>query len=394
MIDFHTSTKRERSNAEKYSLRSALFGTDEVLPMWVADMDIHTPPSVIAAVTKRAQHEIYGYEMMPDSAFEAQISWMRRRHRLSLRREWMFYSPSVVASINVAIRAFSNEGDAVIIQPPVYAPFESSIRHNGRQVVKNPLRRDAQGVYRFDLEDLKAKITCKTKLLILCSPHNPVGRVWHRDELLALADICLEHHIKVISDEIHSDLVYAPHVHTPFMALSSVIREITLTTIGPGKTFNLAGMSISTVVIANVDMRERFEAEYRSIHFAEGTIFGHVALETAYQEAESWLDALLLHLKQNQYKLQKVLQAYQSAISWNLPEGTYLAWLNCDKMALTDSRLRSFFIEEARLGLSPGLAFGKEGSGFMRLNFAVPSDTMDEALDRLDSALKRSVDDH
>ncbi len=388
MPNFYTSHRRDTSNAEKYTLREHLFGTEDVIPMWVADMDINTPSAVVNAVSKRAKHEVYGYEMMPDCAFEAQILWMQRRHDMAIKREWMFYSPSVVASINVAIRAFSKEGDGVIIQPPVYAPFESSIKNNRRKVVKNPLRRDCSGTYRFDLDDLKAKITCKTKLLILCSPHNPVGRVWERDELEALAAICLEHEIKVISDEIHSDLVYAPHVHTPFMTLSDAIRDITLTTIGPGKTFNLAGLSISTVVIGDALMREHFEAEYRSIHFAEGTVFGHVAFESAYREGEAWLDALLLHLQSHREQLHNILQQHHDKITCNIPEGTYLAWLNCDKMALKDTQLRAFFIEKARLGLSPGLTFGKEGSGFMRLNFAVPSDIMDEALLRLKHALE------
>ncbi len=388
MFNFETSVDRAQSNAEKYTLRTTLFRTNEVLPMWVADMDIKSPSCVISALKERVEHEVYGYEIMPDSAYEAQILWMQRRHSITVQREWMFYSPSVVASINVAIRAFSSEGDGIIIQPPVYAPFESSITNNRRKVIKNPLRRDHTGRYCFDLDDLRAKITCKTKLLILCSPHNPVGRVWQRDELAALANICLEHNIKVISDEIHSDLVYAPHVHTPFAALSDAVRDITLTTVGPGKTFNLAGMSISTVVIADVLMRECFEAEYRSIHFAEGTSLGHVAFEAAYRDGEMWLEALLAHLQENIEKLQSVLHVHSSMITCNIPEGTYLAWLNCDKMALKDSELRTFFIEKARLGLSPGLAFGKEGSGFMRLNFAVPSDTMSEALERIDNALK------
>ena len=391
MSNFDTFIDRAQSNAEKYTLRQTLFGTEEVLPMWVADMDIATPPAVVRAVKRRAAHEIYGYEMMPESAFEAQILWMQRRHHLHVKREWMYYSPSVVASINVAIRALSHEGDDVIIQPPVYAPFQSSIQNNGRHVIKNPLRRDAQGVYRFDLDDLKAKITCKTRLLILCSPHNPVGRVWHRDELAALATICLEHNIIIISDEIHSDLVYAPHTYTPLMSLGDAVRHNTVSTLGPGKTFNLAGVSISTAVIADAAMRERFEAEYRSIHFAEGTVFAHVAFEAAYSESEAWLDALLVHLKANQYKLQKMLQQHRHLITCTFPEGTYLAWLNCDKMALTDAQLRAFFIDDARLGLSPGLAFGKEGSRFMRLNFAVPSDVMDEALHRLDDALRSFV---
>ncbi len=391
MFDFNTSLNRAQSNAEKYTLRPTLFGTHKVLPMWVADMDIQTPPCVTSAVKKRAEHEIYGYEMMPDSAFEAQMAWMRQRHHLHVKREWIYYSPSVVASINTAIRAFTQEGEGVIIQPPVYAPFESSIRQNNRRVIKNALRRDASGRYSFDLEDLKAKITCKTnraKLLILCSPHNPVGRVWRQEELHALATLCLEHDVNIFSDEIHSDLVYAPYVHTPLMSLSSAIRACSVTAVGPGKTFNMAGASISTAIIADAGMRKRFDAEYQRIHFAEGSVFSHVAFEAAYREGAPWLDALLQHLQGNQERLRTLLMHHNESITCKFPEGTYLAWLNCAKMALKDSELRSFFIENAGLGLSPGLSFGKEGSGFMRLNFAVPSDIMDEALRRLERALQ------
>ena len=385
---FDTALDRTMSNAEKYTLRQKLFGTEDVLPMWVADMDIDTPECITSAVQQRTKHKIFGYEMMPESAFEAQVEWMQQRHKTDVKREWIFYSPSVVATINMAIKAFSDIGDEVIIQPPVYAPFESSIKNNSRKVLKNPLRIDKEGLYRFDLEDLRSKITCKTKLLILCSPHNPVGRVWTRAELEALTSICLEHNIKILSDEIHCDLVYSPHIHIPLSSLSDAVRNITITTIGPGKTFNLAGLSISTVVIANDAMREKFSNVYESIHFAEGTIFGHVAFEAAYLHGADWLDSLLKHLSENQHKLKRVLKKYDNLITCKFPQGTYLAWLKCDKMGLTNKQLRHFFTKKARLGLSPGLSFGKEGDGYMRLNFAVSSEIMDVALSRLEHALK------
>jgi cystathionine beta-lyase len=376
------------SNAEKYTLRQKLFNTLDVLPMWVADMDIDTAPCIINAIKERVNHKVYGYEMMSDSAYSAQIEWMQRRHDFLIQREWMYYSPSVVATINLAIKAFSAEGDEVIIQPPVYAPFESSIKNNARVVIKNPLKVSVEGDYEFDLDDLKSKITCKTKLLILCSPHNPVGRVWKHNELTALTDICLEHNIKILSDEIHSDLIYTPNRHIPLMSLSDAVRDITITTIGPGKTFNLAGLSISTVIIANKKMKEQFTKVYKSIHFGEGTVFGHVAFETAYTQGEEWLEGLLAHLKNNQEKLQILLQHHQDKITCKLPEGTYLAWLDCSQMKLSSKELRYFFIDQAKLGLSPGLGFGREGDGYMRLNFAVSSELMDNALKRLHDALK------
>jgi len=387
MNDYNTFVDRTSGNAEKYALRRKLFHTEDVLPMWVADMDIVTPPFITEAVSVRAAHTVYGYEEMPNSAFEAQIAWMKRHHDLVIEREWIFYSPSVVATINVAIQAFTKPGDKVIVQPPVYFPFFKSVANNNRQVVSNPLKQLENGDYTFDIEDLKSKIDTDTKLLLLCSPHNPVGRVWKREELQAIADICLEHDIKVLADEIHSDLVYAPHKHIPFASLGDDVNNITITAIGPGKTFNIAGLSISTVVIANETMRRQFYEVYNSIHFAEGTVFGHVGFEAAYRDGADWHKGLMGHLSANVKALKSVCDMHRNKITLTIPEGTYLAWLDCSGMGLSDKALRQFFVEKVKLGLSPGTAFGKEGTQFMRLNFAVPTSIMDQALLRLDQAL-------
>jgi cystathionine beta-lyase len=387
--DFSRLVDRTGTNAEKYALRQKLFGTEDVLPMWVADMDIATPRCVRDAVAERAEHPVYGYEEMPNSAYETQIAWMKKRHGIAMKREWMLYSPSVVATINVAIQAFTRPGDKVIVQSPVYFPFYSSVSNNDRELLLNPLRRDENGDYTFDLDDLKSKIDERTTLLLLCSPHNPVGRVWKKEELRGLADLCLEHGIKVVADEIHSDLVYAPHRHIPFASLSEEVKNITVTAIGPGKTFNVAGLSVSTAVIADAAMREQFNKVYERIHFAQGTIFAHVGFEAAYSKGESWLEGLLAHLRGNAEALKTLCDRYPEKTAMQIPEGTYLAWLDCKKMGLGDKKLRRFFVEEAKLGLSPGLSFGKEGSGFMRLNFAVPEPLMDEALSRLEAAFSK-----
>ncbi len=388
--DYNLPVDRSGTNAEKYTLRKQLFGTEDVLPMWVADMDIPTPPFVVAAVKKRAEHPVYGYEEMPDSAFEAQMAWMQRRHGIALKREWMLFSPSVVATINVAIQAFTQPGEGVIVQPPVYHPFSSSISNNGRRIVSNPLKRDEAGEYHFDFDDLRAKIDKNTRLLLLCSPHNPVGRVWRRDELQELADICLEHGITVLADEIHSDLVYASHKHIPFASLSDAVRDITVTAIGPGKSFNLAGLSISTVVIAGDEARARFEAVHKSIHFAQGTIFGHTAFEAAYREGDAWMDGLKEHLQGNFTLLESLVAEHSDKLRFRRPEGTYLTWIDCSQLGLSNRALRRFFIEEAKLGLSPGISFGKEGDGYMRLNAAVGRPVMQHAMARLHHALAYS----
>ena len=387
--DFSTSAPRQHTNAEKYVLRQKLFGTEDVLPVWVADMDIDTPSFVLEAVKKRLEHPVMGYEEVPESAYAAQIAWMQKHHGVTFALEELFYSHSVVASMNATIEAFTKEGEGVIVQTPVYPPFFHAVRELNRKLVLNPLKRLACGTYTFDIEDLKAKITSDTKLLLLSSPHNPVGRVWKREELEAVLEVCAAHNIVVFADEIHSDLVFAPHKHTPFISLSPRARELTITAIGTGKTFNMAGFAMSSVAICDVSLRQRFAKVYKKIHFAHGCSLSHVAFEAAYKEGEGWLEALKIHLMHNYAALQAVCEEFPHAIKLTPLEGTYLAWLDCRGMGLGDKELREFFVREAKLGLSAGISFGREGSGFMRLNFAVASDTMSQILERLQNALAK-----
>lgn len=378
---------RSTTNAEKYTLRQKLFGTEAVQPMWVADMDIATPECVMRGVQKRLLHPIVGYEMMHEKAYEAQIGWVREHHAFAMKREWLSYSPSVVASIGCAIRALSEEGDEVIVMDPVYPPFYSMVKNNHRRLITHPLQRDSEGIYRFNIDVLRAQITPKTKLLLLCSPHNPIGRVWSNDELAALGALCLEHHIRIISDEIHSDIIYQPHRHIPIASISQAFLENSVTLLGPGKTFNMAGFSISTVCIASKELREAYEKERNRVHWGEGAVLSHVAFEAAYTHAEQWHHRLLEHLGHN-LRLIEAWAADHSVITFHPPEGTYLAWFDCRAMGLGDRELRDFFVQKAALGLSPGLSFGKEGSGHMRLNFAVASEKLKEALVKISDSLK------
>ncbi len=377
---------RSGSNAEKYTLREKLFHTEEVMPMWVADMDIATPECVLEALSTRLHHPILGYEIMPDSAYAAQREWMREHHSFEIKCEWLSYSPSVVASIGCAIRALSEEGDEVIVMDPVYPPFYSMVKENNRRLILHPLKQDAEGLYRFDIDGLRSQITPKTKLLLLCSPHNPIGRVWSREELTLLGRFCLEHGLRIISDEIHCDIVYKPHTHIPMASLSLELSENTVTLIGPGKTFNMAGFSISTVCIASDALRKAYEEERRRIHFGDGAALSHVAFEAAYTHGAHWHRNMMEHLSRNVHLIEEWCSK-NSVIRFRPPEATYLAWLDCRELGLGDRELREFFVHKAGLGLSPGLSFGKEGSGFMRLNFAVPTAVLDEALQKLSGAL-------
>ncbi len=388
MYDFSKKIERSNTNAEKYTLRKTLFGTEDVLPAWVADMDIATPPFVLDAVKKRLEHPIVGYEEFPQSAKEAQCAWIERHHSKHFEPSQLLYSHSVVASMSVAIQAFSEKGDRVIVQTPVYPPFFHPVTLNGRMVLRNPLKKREDGSYTFDLDHLRSSITDKTKLLLLCNPHNPVGRVWKKEELEALLEICKEHNIIVFSDEIHCDLVYEPHKHTPFASLSGA-DKLCISAFGPGKTFNMAGFAISTVAIENDELMRRYKAAYDAIHFAQGAALSHVAFETAFKEGDEWLKELKVHLWHNYTRLQKLLEKFRHLIRLTPLEATYLAWLDCQGMHLKDKELREWFVKEAKLGLNAGLSFGREGSGHMRLNFAVPSETMDEILKRLERALNR-----
>lgn len=353
--------------------------------MWVADMDIQTPFFVMDALKERLKHPVLGYEEIPQSMFQTQIEWVKKHHGYSMKREWMFYSPSVVASINLCIKAFTDVGDKVIVQPPVYFPFYTSVTNNDRVLVKNKLK-EKEGYYTMDFDALEASIDDRTKLLLLCSPHNPVGRVWTREELQRLGELCVKHDLLILSDEIHSDLIFSGHQHLPTASLSEALQERTITCYGPGKTFNMAGLSISTLCVPNDALRERFKKAYKGVHFAEGTVLGHVGFEAAYSKGEAWLHALIEHLQGNIDYLDICLKEYMPCISMRKPEGTYLVWLDCRGLGLSDEGLKSFFFKEAKLGLSAGVSFGKEGSGFMRMNVATPRATVEEAVSRLHKA--------
>jgi cystathionine beta-lyase len=389
MYDFTTSSPRENTNAEKYTLRKKLFGTDDILPVWVADMDIDTPSFIFEDIQKRLEHPILGYEEVPSSAFLSQIDWMKNNHNVEFELDDMIYSHSVVASINLCIKAYTNEGDNIIVQTPVYPPFFQSTERQNRELLENKLVLKENGKYGFDLEDLKSKINKKTKLLLLCSPHNPVGRVWTKEELTELCELCIKNNIIIFADEIHSDLVFTPNKHISFSSLNQQAKDISVTAIGVGKTFNLAGISMSSVAISNPELKAKFLKVYKQNHLADGSTLSHVAFQSAYTHGKKWLEELKIHLYKNYEMLKDVCEKYPDMLKLTPIEATYLAWIDCRGMNLDDKKLRDFFVKDAKLGLNPGLAFGTNGSGFMRLNFAVSTEMMQEVVKRLDEALAK-----
>ncbi|MFC2080755.1 MalY/PatB family protein [Bacteroidota bacterium] len=385
--DFDEVIERRNTNSVKYDYTTKYFDTDDLIPMWVADMDFRTPDFIMEAIRERAGHEILGYSVRPDSFFQAVINWYKDRQGWEIQRDWILFSPGIVAALSMAVRAYSNEGDKIIVQPPVYHPFFSVIKENKRIPLYNPLL-EKNGDYRMDFEGLKEKLDPSVKLLLLSHPHNPVGRVWSEDELDQLARICIENNIIMLSDEIHSDLVFNPHRHKPLCTIGEEIAQNTITCVAPSKTFNLAGLSSSVVVIQNEELRARFNHELATGHLNMGNIFGSVALEAAYAKGHEWLDQLMEYLKGNLDLLGRFIESDLPGIRMYPAEATYLAWLDMKDLGLKSKELRQFMIRNARIGCNDGPSFGPGGEGFQRLNFACPRSVLQKALAQLKDALE------
>ncbi len=384
--NFDEKVKREGTNCIKYDFRKEVFGKEDVLPLWVADMDFKTPDFIIDALRKRLDHEILGYTFRPESYHEAIVNWMQRRHGWTIQKEWISFSPGVVAGLTLAIESFSAPGDEVVLQPPVYSPFFDSIKLTNRSLVENPLKM-VNNRYTFDLDDLKQKVTDKTKLLLLCNPQNPGGMVWTPDELTALAGFCIEHKILVISDEIHSDLIFGDYRHIPFATLSEEVAGNCVVCMAPSKTFNVAGLSTSFLVIPNKHLYTAYERSLRIPHLHMGNLFGTAALEAAYTYGDDWLAQLMDYLWENYLFLEAYLKANLPEVTVMKPEATYLIWLDFSSLGLSDDQINGRIVE-AGVGLNRGIQFGKQGSGYMRINIGCPRATLKEALERLVQAFK------
>jgi cystathionine beta-lyase len=382
MYDFDEIVSRENTNCAKWDAAEK-----GLLPMWVADMDFQSPPEVIAALQERAQHGVFGYSGGYGGWFEALMQWMKRRYGWAPQREWISTSPGVVAALFMLVRALTEPGDRIIIQPPVYRPFYYVARSNGCELLENPLYFDGNK-YRMDLEQLRQMVDAGVKLLILCSPHNPVGRVWSWEELMALGQFCLEHEITIISDEIHSDLVFSGYKHTVLTSVSKELEQNTVVCNAPSKTFNIAGIPASNVIIANEKLRSSYRQVLRGSGLALPNVFAVTAVEAAYTYGEAWLDELLLYLEDNYRLASSFIAERIPDIKVIEPEGTYLLWLDCRGLGLNDKELDSFIKEKAKLLLESGTIFGTGGSGFQRMNIACPRSLLLEALQRLEKAVR------
>ncbi|WP_369596711.1 MalY/PatB family protein [Tuberibacillus sp. Marseille-P3662] len=388
IFDYDTEINRTNTNSVKWNYGQSIFGKEDILPLWVADMDFASPPSVIEAIQRRAKHPIFGYPGLPDAFYNAIIGWMNRRFGATVASDWITATPGVVPGISYAIDAFTGPGDKVIIQPPVYKPFFSAVENKGRRVVENPLI-ESDGAYYMDYADLEAKIDDRTKLLILCSPHNPIGRVWTKDEIERLAAICQKHNIIIISDEIHSDLVFDREAHTPLFTLSESIADRTVTFIAPSKTFNLAGLFSSVALIKNKQLLSDFQAASERAGVKDKlNIFGIEALIAAYNDGDEWLDQLLTYLQGNAKFVHQFLSDRIPQIKMKMPQATYLGWMDFRELGLSADELDQFLIHEAGLGLNNGIWFGPGGEGFARLNFGCPRSILERAMSQLEQAVK------
>ncbi|HHV19196.1 MAG TPA: pyridoxal phosphate-dependent aminotransferase [Thermoanaerobacterales bacterium] len=378
---------RSKNYSSKWDELGKMYGRDDLLPLWVADMDFMSPKPVIEAIEARAKQGIYGYTSKPESYFESVARWMKKRHDWDVKTDWMIFSPGVVPALSFIVNALTHPGDKILVQSPVYYPFFKVIENNGRRVVNNPLLFN-DGRYTMDFDDLEEKVKDpQVKLLFLCSPHNPVGRVWTEEELKKLGRICIDNNILIISDEIHQDILYPGVKHTPFASISEEFALNSITCTAPSKTFNLAGLQTSSIVIPNKIYYDVYKNFMTRIHLLRNNAFGLVALEAAYTYGEEWLDQFLEYLDGNLKTLSEGIEKDIPQIKIIKPEGTYLVWMNCRELGFDSKHLSDFMINKARLALDDGYWFGTGGEGFQRINLACPRAYVNEALTRLKKAV-------
>ena len=376
--DFDKITQRRGTNSYKWD------STDdkEVLPMWVADMDFPTAPCIINALEKRVEHGIFGYTRVPEEYYDAVISWFSRRHHWKPKREWFIYTSGVVPALSAVIKALTNVGDKVLTLTPVYNCFFSSIRNNGCELDSCALRYE-DNTFSIDYEDLERRATDpKTTLMLLCNPHNPSGRVWTREELRRIGDICIKNNVVVVADEIHCELVHPGFTYTPFASVSEEFQKHSVTCVAPSKAFNIAGLQIANIIVENDEWRQRIDKAININEVCDVNPFGVIATIAAYNEGEEWLNQLLQYIHGNYLFFKDYCEEHLPQLPVAPLEGTYLAWMDCRSLGIPSEELEEELMKEAKLWLNAGSMYGKEGEGFMRWNLACPRQLVKEGLER------------
>lgn len=389
-VDFDTVPNRRGTNCFKYDFAREMGMPEDVLPLWVADMDFPTAPAVLERLHALAEHGIFGYTGVKDAYFSAVHNWYAQRFSWETQRSWLVTTPGVVFAIAIAIRAFTQKGDAILIQQPVYYPFANKVTENDRQLVVNPLVLK-NGRYEMDFADMERKIVdYHVKMLLLCSPHNPVGRVWTKEELLRIGEICQKHGVLVVSDEIHADFTYAGHTHRVFASVKSEFADFTITCTAPSKTFNLAGLQNSNIFIPNRQLRHAYKKELSACGCGGTNCMGMAACQAAYEAGADWLEQLKQYLAGNLAYIRQFLREKLPEIALIEPEGTYLVWLDLRKLGLTEQQQRQLIVQDAKLWLDTGTLFGQGGEGFERINIACPRTTIEQAMQRLEHAVHKT----
>lgn len=389
-VDFDTVPNRRGTNCFKYDFAREMCMPEDVLPLWVADMDFPTAPAVLERLHALAEHGIFGYTGVKDAYFSAVHNWYAQRFGWETQRSWLVTTPGVVFAIAIAIRAFTQKGDAILIQQPVYYPFANKVTENDRQLVVNPLVLK-NGRYEMDFADMERKIADnRVKMFLLCSPHNPVGRVWTKEELLRVGEICQKYGVLVVSDEIHADFTYAGHTHRVFASVKSEFADFTITCTAPSKTFNLAGLQNSNIFIPNRQLRHAYKKELSACGCGGTNCMGMAACQAAYEAGADWLEQLKQYLAGNLAYIRQFLREKLSDIALIEPEGTYLVWLDLRKLGLTEQQQRQLIVQDAKLWLDTGTLFGQGGEGFERINIACPRATIEQAMQRLERAVHKT----
>lgn len=387
-LDFDTVIDRRNTKSLKYDFAERRGMPKDILPLWVADMDFKVSSYITEALENMTKHGVFGYSETKEEYFNVLKGWMKRRYDWDVNERWLVKTPGIVYALAMAVRAYTKEGEAVLIQQPVYYPFSEVILDNNRKLVANELYQGADGKYYINFEDFEKKIVEEqVKLFLLCSPHNPVGRVWTEEELVKLGDICLKHNVIVVSDEIHADFVFQGK-HTVFTKAKEEFKDIGIVCTSPSKSFNIAGLQVSNIFIANHDLKRRFRQEINGSGYSQLNLPGLVACEAAYRHGDEWLDSVLKYIKENADYTKEFLKEKLPKVKMTELEGTYLVWLDFKAYGLDDSEINNRIVKKAGLWLDSGHIFGKAGEGFQRINIACPRAILTEALERIVTAFE------
>ncbi len=388
LYNFDEVIDRKGTNCVKVDLLKEYFGREDLAPLWVADMDFRTPNFIVDALKERCKHEVFGYPVTPDAYYESITTWVQYKYNWKIQREWLSYIPGIVKGIGMVLDCFTQPGDKVIIQPPVYHPFRLVPEGMKREVVYNPLKL-VNGRYEMDFEQLESMIDPQCKVLILASPHNPAGIVWSKDTLVHLAEICSRNHILVISDEIHSEMAFPQCKHYPFATVSEAATACSITFMAPSKTFNIAGIVSSYAIVPDPVLREQFYSFLEVRELNAGTIFAYEATTAAYTYGAEWLQQMRMYVMENVRYVETFIGANLPLIEVYPPQASFLVWLDCRKLKLTQEELVKLFIDKAGLALNDGTMFGPGGEGYMRLNVGCPRSTLEQALNALKKAIQK-----